>query len=75
VLAGLSGCLMGNRTLMPEAMQRISRITPHAWALDAYLQLLINPAPEIAIVATACGFLAAFGFGFLLVAWRLMRLD
>ena len=33
---GLSGCLMGDRGLMPDQMQMISRVTPHAWALDAY---------------------------------------
>jgi ABC-type multidrug transport system permease subunit len=55
VLAGLSGCLMGNRSLMPEAMQKISRITPHAWALDAYLQLIAKAQPDVTIVAQACG--------------------
>jgi ABC-type Na+ efflux pump permease subunit len=75
VLAGLSGCLMGNRSLMPEAMQQISRITPHAWALDAYLQLIANPEPDLAIVAQACGVLLLFGLGFLILAWRFMRLD
>jgi ABC-2 type transport system permease protein len=75
VLAGLSGCLMGNRALMPEAMQHISRITPLAWSLDAYLQLLANPSPEISIVFKACGVLVLFGLGFLVVAWRFMRLD
>ena len=33
VLAGISGCLMGDRDLMPENMQQLSLITPHAWAL------------------------------------------
>jgi ABC-type multidrug transport system permease subunit len=75
VLAGLSGCLMGNRALMPEAMQHLSRITPHAWALDAYLQLLTNPQPNVAVVAQACGVLVLFGAGFLVLAWRFMRLD
>jgi ABC-2 type transport system permease protein len=75
VLAGLSGCLMGNRSLMPEAMQKISRVTPHAWALDAYLQLIANPQPDAAIVAQACGVLVLFGAGFLVLAWRFMRLD
>ena len=45
VLAGLSGCLMRDRDLMPEQMQTVSLVTPHAWALDAYRQLLANPAP------------------------------
>ena len=45
VLAGISGCLMGDRDLMPENMQQFSLITPQAWALIAYKQLLANPAP------------------------------
>jgi len=75
VLAGLSGCLMGNRSLMTQTMQEISRVTPLAWSLDAYLQLLANPRPEIEIVAQACGVLVLFGVGFLVLAWRFMRLD
>jgi ABC-2 type transport system permease protein len=76
VLAGLSGAMMGNRELMPEQMQTISRLTPHAWALDAYNQLLLNlEAPNLNIVATACGVLAGFGIGFLVLAWLLLRLD
>jgi hypothetical protein len=75
VLAGLSGSLMGNRALMPEIMQQISRITPLAWSLDAYLQLIANPTPEIDLVARACGVLVLFGVGLLTLAWSLMRLD
>ena len=75
VLAGLSGCLMGDRALMPEAMQEISRVTPLAWSLDAYLQLITNPQPALEIVAQACGVLVLFGLGFLTLAWRFIRLD
>jgi ABC-type Na+ efflux pump permease subunit len=75
VLAGLSGALMGNRALMPPAMQQISRITPLAWSLDAYLQLIANPTPDILLVAKACGVLALFGGVFLILAWIFMRLD
>ena len=76
VLAGLSGCLMGDRELMPEAMQRISLITPHAWALIAYKQLLANAGPpNLAIVGQACAVLAAFGAGFIGLAWCVVRLD
>lgn len=69
ILAGLSGCLMGDRSMMPETMQRISLVTPHAWALDAYRQLLTNPEPRLDAVAQACGVLFAFGAGFLSLAW------
>jgi ABC-2 type transport system permease protein len=74
VLAGVSGCLMP-RDLMPDNMRRASLVTPHAWALDAYSQLLVNPQPELAVVAQACGVLVGFGLIYLLIAWGLLRLD
>jgi len=74
VLAGVSGCLMP-RDLMPEEMKRLSLVTPHAWALDAYAQLLLNPVPELALVAQACGALIGFGALYLLLAWWLLRLE
>jgi ABC-2 type transport system permease protein len=76
VLAILSGCLMGDPGLWDnERMQAISRATPHAWALDAYKQLLTNPRPELEIVLEACGVLAGFGAGFLGLAWWCLKLD
>jgi ABC-type multidrug transport system permease subunit len=75
-LAGASGSLLGDRELMPAAMQRISLFTPHAWALDAYRQLLANPVgPTLSIVVECCGVLTAFGVGLILIGWKLLRLD
>jgi ABC-type multidrug transport system permease subunit len=75
VLAGVSGCLMGDRAMMPERMQEISLVTPHAWALEAYRELLTNPAPNYERIGRACGVLTAFGLGFVLLAWGALRLD
>jgi ABC-2 type transport system permease protein len=75
MLAGISGCLMGDRDLMPETMQEISRFTPHAWALDAYRQLLTSPSPNYALVGEACAVLTAFGVGFILLAWGALKLE
>jgi len=76
VLAGISGCLLGDRDLMPENMQRISLITPHAWALTAYRQLLANAGPpNVAIILQACGVLTLFGLAFIVLAWFSMRLE
>ena len=75
VLAGVSGCLMGDRELMPETMQQFSLLTPHAWALIAYKQLLTTPAPDLMIVFQACAVLSAFGVGFIALAWLLLKLD
>jgi len=74
VLAGIGGSMMP-RELMPETMRVVSHITPHAWALDAYQQLLINPEPNVMIVGRACAVLVLFGAGCLALAWKLMRLD
>jgi len=79
LLGLLSGCLIP-RELMPEAMIEVSRGTPHAWALDAYRQLLTRDdqsaalAPNLAIVTRSCVVLAGFGVGFLSLAWGLLRL-
>ena len=63
------------RELMPEQMKQLSLITPHAWALDAYAQLFLNPHPELAIIERACLVLAAFGGGFVMLAWWGLKLD
>ena len=72
VLGGVSGSLMP-RELMPEAMKRASQVTPHAWALDAYSQLLGSPTPDVGVVVMSCVVLLGFGAAFLAVAW--WRLD
>ncbi|HEY3787982.1 MAG TPA: ABC transporter permease, partial [Urbifossiella sp.] len=72
VLGGVSGSLMP-RDLMPESMKEASLVTPHAWALDAYSQLLVNPHPAVGVVMTACAALLGFGAVFLAIAW--WRLD
>jgi ABC-type Na+ efflux pump permease subunit len=74
VLAVVSGCLMP-RELMPEEMKVASRLTPHAWALDAYNELLLTNAPNYTIVATGCGVLVAFGLVCIGLAWWCLRLD
>ena len=60
---------------MPELVQEISRFTPHAWALDAYRQLLTNPQPEMEVVYWACGVLVGFGASLLALAWWCLNLD
>ncbi len=80
LLGLLSGCLIP-RELMPEAMVEASHITPHAWALDAYRQLLLRPEagaafePNLHVVARSCAVLTAFGAGFIALAWAVLRLD
>ena len=69
VLAGVGGCLYPRAT-MPETMQTVSLLTPHAWALDAYNQLLfVEGPPDGRIVATSCVVLSGFALGFFGLAW------
>ncbi len=74
VLGGVSGSLMP-RDLMPEQMKTISLVTPHAWALDAYNQLLATPNPDVSAVLTACAALCTFGAVFTALAWWRMDLE
>ena len=76
VLAGLSGSMMP-REMMPEGMREISRVTPHAWALNAYEQVLHpdKPAVDHAVVWQACGVLVLFGVAFNALAWWRLKLD
>ncbi len=77
VLALVGGCVLP-REMMPEQTQKISLITPHGWALNAYRELLnADPKyqPNLKIVGRSCAVLAAFGLVFLGGAWGLLRLD
>ncbi len=73
VLGGVSGCLMP-RYLMPEQMQSFAQFTPHAWALDAYQELLLQN-PQLSTVWISCSVLTAFGIVFTALAWWLLKLD
>jgi ABC-type multidrug transport system permease subunit len=73
--AGISGCLVP-RAWMPELSQKISLMTPHAWALDAYNELLTNDVPDVSFIATRCGVLLLFStvfFVFGLLRFRKTR--
>jgi ABC-2 type transport system permease protein len=74
VLALVSGCLIP-RELMPERTQQLALLTPHGWSLEAYRQLLLSPDPNLQLVTRSAAVLAAFGAGFLALAWGLLRLD
>lgn len=74
VLGGISGSLLP-RELMPEQMKTVSLVTPHAWALDAYAQLLASPNPDVHAVLLSCGVLLAFGAAFTALAWWKMDLE
>ncbi|MEI7698251.1 MAG: ABC transporter permease [Planctomycetia bacterium] len=61
--AGISGCLVP-RSWMPPFTQKISLLTPHAWALDAYNEVLTKDQPSISVIAISCAALLAFSLVF-----------
>ena len=49
------------RDWLPEVMRDFSLVTPHAWALIAYDQILsIQQSPDVGIVLQCCAALVGF---------------
>ncbi|MCY2964049.1 MAG: ABC transporter permease, partial [Planctomycetota bacterium] len=71
-MAGLSGCMMP-RQWQPPLMQKLGLVTPHAWSLIAYDQLLTKQYPEFQQVAQSCGMLLAFAAVFFALGWWRFR--
>lgn len=72
--AGISGCLVP-RAWMPPTTQKISLFTPHAWALDAYAELLTKEMPQLSTIAESCGMLLLFSTVFFVVGLYRFRAD
>jgi ABC-2 type transport system permease protein len=73
--AGISGCLVP-RAWMPPLTQKISLMTPHAWALDAYNEMLTRDTPDLGVIALSCSVLLGFATVFFvlgLVRFRAVR--
>lgn len=72
VLAALGGAMMPLE-LFSATMQRVAHVTPHAWALDGFAELvrrdgtLIDILPELGVLAAYAAVLLA------LAGWRLQR--
>ena len=66
--AGISGCLVP-RSWMPEASQKLSLVTPHAWALIGYREILATAVPQLSQVLMCCGVLLGFAGVFSCVAY------
>ena len=67
----LSGTLIP-RQLLPDSMQKLSLITPHAWALNAYQDLILRHKPLLATLPNI-GVVLLFGavfFGLALARFR-----
>ena len=73
MLLGLLGGAMVPAEVFPETMRTLSRLTPHAWAMDA-LGRAGEPGAGLAAIATqlaALGAFAAVAFG--AAVWRFRR--
>ena len=68
-LSALGGCFIP-RFIMPDWLQTVGLVTPHAWALDAYQDLLVRGYGLIEILPKV-GVLAAFAVVFFGIGvWR-----
>lgn len=72
--AGISGCLVP-RAWMPPTTQKISLFTPHAWALDAYNELLTKDVPQISTITQSCAMLLVFSATFFVIGLYRFRVD
>jgi ABC-2 type transport system permease protein len=72
-MGGISGCMMP-RFLMPEIMQQISLITPHAWALNAYNDLILRHLPVTSTLLNI-GMVCMFGGIFYSLALARFKAD
>ena len=74
VMAGISGCLMP-REFIPPLMKQVSLlITPHAWSLVAYEEVLMNTTPDGSRVLLSCLVLLILTFAYsALSLWRMAQ--
>jgi ABC-2 type transport system permease protein len=69
-LAALGGCMVPME-IFPDTMVKIAHITPHAWALDGFAEL-VRHGGTIASIGTELAVLAGFAVALLaLGTWRL----
>jgi ABC-2 type transport system permease protein len=71
-LAALGGCMVPIE-IFPDTMQTIAKLTPHAWGIDAFAELVRKEGTLVDILPQL-GVLAAFAAVLFAVAtWRLQR--
>ena len=74
VMALLGGCMFP-RLFMPPAMKSIGLFTPHAWALDAYYDILMRQGTTLADVSRPLLALLGFSAAFLVAGCLLFRFE
>lgn len=71
-MAALSGCFIP-RDWQPEVLRQIGLITPHAWALIAYDELLVRAHANYAVVGRCCLMVLTFAAAFFTLGWWRFR--
>jgi ABC-2 type transport system permease protein len=71
-MAAISGVFMP-RDWLPWTMQQISLVTPHAWALIAYDELLAREVVSVSVVARCCAAQLGFALVYFLLGWWRFR--
>jgi ABC-2 type transport system permease protein len=72
ILLGAVGGIMVPKFLMPEAMQSFSWVSPMAWGLEGFLDVLLRQGSARDVLPEAAA-IGAFGLAALLVAAELFR--
>ena len=68
-LSALGGCFVP-RFVMPPRLRALGLVTPHAWALDAYQDLLVRGYDLIAVLPKVGILLGFAGLFFIVGVWR-----
>jgi ABC-2 type transport system permease protein len=74
LLMGLLSGTLVPRQLLPESMQKLSLITPHAWALNAYQDMILRHKPLMATLPNI-GVVLLFGVVFFALALARFRFE
>lgn len=75
LVMGLLGGAMVPRPVMPETMQQIGLLVPHAWALDGYYAVLIRAGTGLADIWREIAAVAGFAVGFAAIGAARFRFE
>jgi ABC-2 type transport system permease protein len=75
LVMGLLGGAMVPRMIMPDSMQALGLVTPHAWALDGYYDVLIREGTGLAEIAVPIVGVLGFGVAFAVAGSLLFRFE